>query len=111
MSVKTGLNDEQVKYITDFALEEGYVEADFSEDDFYEYLRECDKVGEVDNDERRHWEEYISIVEIGGRYFGFHDAHSSGDMSAREKGFEPDDMISEYEPQEIKTITYKLKKV
>jgi|SRR6187402_569135 len=99
-----GLNEEQINYI----LEQWGESFDDSEE-FLEYLRD-DYDFKIDEDSRRHWEEFTAIARIGDRYFGHHSAYSTGDMSASDKGFQPDNWVKEYEPVEVKTITYKEKK-
>lgn len=99
-----GLNEEQINYI----LEQWGEKFEDSEE-FLEYLRD-DYTTKINLDERRHWEEFTAITQIGNRYFGYHSAHTTGDMNASEKGFQPDNWVKEYEPIEVKTVTYKEKK-
>lgn len=99
----TGLNQEQIDYIS-----EQYKVTFKDEDDFLEYIRD-DYDFQIEEDSHRHWIECINIVQIGERFFGYHAAYTTGDMSASEKGFEPEDWVKEYEPVEVKTITYKEK--
>lgn len=105
---KTGLSQEQIDYIKDHYYKSGFSADEFTEDDIYWYLDEFGAIDSVDENERRHWKEVIAIVDLAGRFFGFHTAYCSGDHTADEMGFVPNSEINEYEAVEIKAVTYKL---
>jgi hypothetical protein len=52
------------------------------------FLRDCIIVHEKLIRERRWWNEYICVYEVGDRYFEMIDAKTTGDRSASEQGFE-----------------------
>jgi hypothetical protein len=61
-------------------------------------------------DEHRHWDDVFKVVEVNGMLIGYESAHTTGDISPREAGWEFDpSTICEVERKEIKTIVYQLK--
>ena len=56
-----------------------------------EVLTEGKEVYSEVTNSRRHWDDLWKVVEIDGRYFGYEYAHTTGDMSIHEKGWEFDD--------------------
>lgn len=95
-----GLNQEQLDYIL-----ASWGEKLETEEEFLEYLRDSWDI-EMDRDSHRHWDEFTAIVQIGERYFGYHAATTTGDMTASEKGFVPDNWVKEFERVEVKSFTF-----
>ena len=60
------------------------------DNDLIETVKEAKEVFRGNADERRHWTEYTFVVEIDNKFLLYFDARSSGDMSARERGYDFD---------------------
>ena len=70
-------------------------------------MRDAKVLWKSNGDKHRWWTVYTYVVEINGMYIGYEDAETTGDMNAREAGYEFNiDSICEYEPKEIKTTIY-----
>ena len=79
-----------------------------NDSDFYYRLTSCKSVWQGDHDEHRWWIEFTEVVELEGRYFGFANASTTGDMGLFDVGWEFDpDTIGEYAPESVETIIYK----
>lgn len=77
------------------------------EEDIIETLQESKVLWKGNEDKHRWWTVYTYVVEINGMYIGYEDAETTGDMNAREAGYEFDiDSICEYEPKEITTTIF-----
>lgn len=107
MSAIIGLNDEQTKYLTDH-----YSYDDASDYTLFEWVVESmsddyeNHVYELNRDSHRWWDEYIQIVRVGDRFFGFDEASTTGDDSPDDVGFEREEWIKEYTAQEVTVTTY-----
>lgn len=59
---------------------------------------------------RRHWDEVFVVVEVNGMYIGYEGAHTTGDLSPREAGWEFDsNSICEVVKKEKTIVTYESK--
>lgn len=100
--------DENVhKHVKQYLESKGYKAGD---DEIIECIRDS-VVWSGDFDEHRHWTTCFSVSNINGMLIGFENAHSDGDISAEEKGWEFDpESICEAEAHEITTTVYSRKK-
>lgn len=78
-----------------------------SDEDILETIFEGKHVWTGDESDRRWWTDCFTVVEVDGMLIGFDDATTTGDDSARDKGWEFDpDSICEVEAKEITTTIY-----
>lgn len=60
---------------------------------------------------RRWWDEYLFVVDLNGMTIGYINGITTGDETAKEKGFEFDvSTIKEYEPYQAVHTLYRPKK-
>ena len=81
-----------------------------NDDDLIETLEEAKLLWEGDEDEHRWWTCFTRVVEVDGMYIAYGWAKTTGDMSAKERGWEFDpSFIHEVKPVEetVTIITYK----
>ena len=53
-------------------------------------LRNCDEIQSTTVNRRRWWEDRFTVVNLGGMLIGFMDAHTTGDNSPSDVGWEFD---------------------
>jgi hypothetical protein len=92
-----GLNDEQIDFLLNQVDAENWISREDIQfpSDLVDFVEEFDEVGAINHEEHRHWTEYISVKEIGGRYFGIVDITGMGDMDKSDTGFETPESICE----------------
>ena len=84
--------------------------ADNDEDIWETLVDAAEHVWSGDEDQRRWWTEYFHVVSLNGMFIGFTDAKTTGDDSARDKGWEPDfDSVCEVEPVEVRKTEFRRK--
>lgn len=103
------INPEIREHIAQWNRERGYP-ADNDEDIWETLVNAAGEVWSGNEDARRWWTEYFHVVQLGGMLIGFTDAKTTGDDSARDKGWEPDfDSICKVEAYEVTKIEYRKK--
>ena len=81
------MNEKIKNHLVKYAQSKGYGTDDAT---LIEILTDSRAIGKQDEDEHRWWVEYTQFVEVDGMIIGFANARSTGDMSARESGWEFD---------------------
>lgn len=75
------------KHLEEYAISKGYGTDDAT---LIEIVREGKQVYSEVTGSRRWWDEVFTVVEVNGMLIGFDDAHTTGDLSPRETGWEFD---------------------
>jgi hypothetical protein len=81
-----------------------------TEEDIIETIIESNHIWKDEEERHRWWNEYTYVIKIDGMLIGFRNAETTGDMTAKEAGYEFDsNSICEYESKEITTTVYQAK--
>ena len=81
------MKQEIKEFLTEYCKEKGWGTDDRT---LIEVITEGNEVYRELTDSHRHWDDVWKVVEVEDRYFGFLDAHVTGDMSKSEIGWEFD---------------------
>ncbi len=102
------MNERIKSHLTKYATSHGWGTGDA---ELVEILMESPVLAKQDEDEHRWWVEYTCFVEIDRMIIGFTRARSTGDMNAREAGWEFDpDSIFEAEKYTETVTKFRMKK-
>ena len=101
------MNENIRKHIEEYAISKKLAT---DEKTLIEIIKEGKEVFSEIKDSHRWWDDVFKVVDINGMLIGFDSAHTTGDLSPRESGWEFDpNSICEVEKKEIKTIIYQAK--
>ena len=76
--------------------------------DFVEILTDLNPIYSKNIGEHRWYDDMLHVVEIDGKFIGYHWYHITGDMGWDDMGLTLNlDSVKFYEPKEIVTIIYK----
>lgn len=82
-----------------------YDEPITDDDELIECLLEETVIKSEEIDRRRWWNVYIMTCKVGDNYFQYENARTTGDMSAREAGYDFDPSTIKLVKKVTKTIT------
>ncbi|MCK5016255.1 MAG: hypothetical protein KAS32_04210 [Candidatus Peribacteraceae bacterium] len=104
------MNEKIKEHLNKYCIKQGWGELE-SDGDILETLQGVDVIYTGVTEEHRHWDDVFTVVEIDGMLIGYDNAHTTGDLTPNETGWEFDlNSVCEVE-KETKTITiYKPKK-
>jgi hypothetical protein len=83
------MNEEIKKYIEKYCSDNGF-DCDDDNDIWETLLDSGSMVFQKETRSARWWNECFYVVDLAGRLIGFDWAETTGDESAKDKGFEPD---------------------
>ena len=100
------MNSKVEKILEEYCISRGWKRWT-DDDDLFELLINIDMIQEDKIGSHRHWDIYRRVIKVGDTYIGFITAKTTGDMSAKETGWEFDpDTICEMREVTKTIITY-----
>jgi len=100
------MNEKIEKILEDYCTNEG-CEHWANDNELYGLLEDFDVLYEEKTDSHRWWDTYRTTIKVGDTYIGFISAKTTGDMNAREAGWDfESDTLCEMLPVKKTVTTY-----